>query len=279
MIIVKSNGGQMCNRIWSYSSMIAYSLKHHSLLYIVDFDEYISCFENLNLIPNVHIVTNKYIKKLLKLLPRVYSKVFPRSHFNYFERYIGVSNCFGWDYRSESSVLSDYREIICQLFSPKQKVINRCADFISSHKVDRILVGVHIRRRDYINHLDGIYYFENSVYLNKMMALREAIFYSTNKEVTFIICSDESIVLSDFDTIECHQLNDATGVEDLYTLSLCDYLIGPPSTFSMWASFYGNVPLCILSSKSQDVALNQFKIISAVDKFADGDYFEHTLIS
>lgn len=33
-------------------------------------------------------------------------------------------------------------------------------------------------------------------------------------------------------------------VEDLYALAECDYLIGPPSTFTVWASFYGNVPLC-----------------------------------
>ena len=277
MIILKSNGGQMCNRIWSYSSMIAYSLKHHTSLYIVDFDEYISCFENLNLIPNVHIVTNKHIKKLLKFLSRVYSKFFPRYHFDYFERYIGVTNCIGWDYRSESSLLTYYGDVVCQLFTPKMKYVNRCSEFISSHKVDKILVGVHIRRRDYVNHLNGIYYYDNSVYLNKMIAIRDAIYHSTNHDVTFIICSDESVVLSDFDAVECHQMKDATGVEDLYTLSLCDYLIGPPSTFSMWASFYGKVPLCIIRSKSQEIALNLFKVICAVDIFADGEHFEHTL--
>jgi hypothetical protein len=39
-----------------------------------------------------------------------------------------------------------------------------------------------------------------------------------------------------------------SAVEDLYSLARCDYLLGPPSTFSLWASFYGNVPLHQMAS-------------------------------
>jgi hypothetical protein len=31
-------------------------------------------------------------------------------------------------------------------------------------------------------------------------------------------------------------------VEDLHALSLCDRLVGPPSTYSAWASFMNAVP-------------------------------------
>jgi hypothetical protein len=54
--------------------------------------------------------------------------------------------------------------------------------------------------------------------------------------------------------------------------------MGPPSTFSMWASFYGNVPLRILKYKEEKINLGEFKIISAVDIFSDESRFEHVII-
>ena len=38
-------------------------------------------------------------------------------------------------------------------------------------------------------------------------------------------------------------MSSGVAVEDLYALAGCDLLIGPPSTFTQWASFYGKVPL------------------------------------
>ena len=32
-------------------------------------------------------------------------------------------------------------------------------------------------------------------------------------------------------------------VEDIYALAECDYVVGPPSSYTMWASFYGDQPL------------------------------------
>ena len=43
-------------------------------------------------------------------------------------------------------------------------------------------------------------------------------------------------------------------VEDLYALARCDYLVGPPSTYTAWASFYGQVPLCHLETAEQQLS-------------------------
>ena len=42
--------------------------------------------------------------------------------------------------------------------------------------------------------------------------------------------------------VRIHQFS-GNAVEDLYMLSVCDYLIGPPSTYSLVASMYKDVPL------------------------------------
>jgi hypothetical protein len=50
----------------------------------------------------------------------------------------------------------------------------------------------------------------------------------------------------------------------MYALASCDYIVGPPSTFSLWASFYGQVPLCFLQKPDEPLALANFV-----------DYFSH----
>jgi hypothetical protein len=47
-------------------------------------------------------------------------------------------------------------------------------------------------------------------------------------------------------------------VQDMYALARCDYLLGPPSTFTIWSSFYGRVPLCHVESPDQELALASF---------------------
>ena len=45
-------------------------------------------------------------------------------------------------------------------------------------------------------------------------------------------------------------VSDATHLVDMYALAGCDLIVGPDSTFSHWASFYGNVPIHILNYKA-----------------------------
>ena len=42
-------------------------------------------------------------------------------------------------------------------------------------------------------------------------------------------------------------------LDDLGLLASCDVILGSPSTFSMWASFYGNVPLAFLLDANQEM--------------------------
>lgn len=63
-------------------------------------------------------------------------------------------------------------------------------------------------------------------------------------KVRFEIFSDENAVRS--------------AEDDQTLMSQCDYIIGPPSTFSTWASFMGKVPLLHLYSAGQKVKLSEF---------------------
>jgi hypothetical protein len=43
-------------------------------------------------------------------------------------------------------------------------------------------------------------------------------------------------------------------------LAKCDYIFGPLSTFSMWASFYGNHPMLSLDRGNQRIERDHFQV-------------------
>ena len=48
-------------------------------------------------------------------------------------------------------------------------------------------------------------------------------------------------------------------VGDLFALAGCDRVIGPPSTFSQWAAFFGDVPICFLD-EGKPLAPDRFSV-------------------
>jgi hypothetical protein len=49
-------------------------------------------------------------------------------------------------------------------------------------------------------------------------------------------------------------------VGDLYALARCDYIMGPPSTYTQWASFYGNRPMLSLDGGDQRIDRDKFQV-------------------
>lgn len=78
-----------------------------------------------------------------------------------------------------------------------------------------------------------------------------SIFYIASTEVI----SDR---FGELFNLVANPVNNAAG--DLYALSQCNYIIGPPSTFNAWASFIGDVPLCTLHKKDMQLTLDGFKV-------------------
>ena len=69
----------------------------------------------------------------------------------------------------------------------------------------------------------------------------------------------------DFSDINIANLNKSKPVEDMYSLSKCDYIIGPYSSFSAWASFYGEVPYCMLERR-KEISLSDFSVVDSFNK-------------
>jgi hypothetical protein len=122
------------------------------------------------------------------------------------------------------------------------------------------IIGIHARRGDYASYLDGIHYHKWESYLNWGNQTINTLKNSGKKNVGIIVCSDEIPPLSITDTESFYFSSNDDFIVDLHILSLCDYNIGPPSSFGSWISWYGKVPRYNLSKNSKINSIDQFKV-------------------
>jgi hypothetical protein len=89
--------------------------------------------------------------------------------------------------------------------------------------------------------------------------MRELATQFSGRKVAFFVCSDEPRQASEFTGLTV-VIGAGPPVVDLYALTGCDYVLGPPSTFSQWASFYGNKPLYHLRDHDVQIELDKFAV-------------------
>lgn len=249
--------GQLCNNIWSYMPHIINSIRNNQRLLIYGFDDYAEYFENLNFYSDVSFV-NIISKKshlhttYFKLLNHAVSVLASKSICGWYFCEVDVKSKTRWNLSTAEL------EIIRKIFQPRCNLVNHINRFFDQKDNDIIFVGVHVRRGDYKTYRGGIWYYEEEDYTNFMNQMQHILPH--DKKVKFIICSNEKIKLSSlgFDIVD---LKNTNMIQDLYTLSRCDYIIGPHSTFSMWASFFGQTNICFLLPNRESLKLSNFSVV------------------
>jgi hypothetical protein len=171
----------------------------------------------------------------------------------------------GWRFRNGDNC-ARHRDAIRSYLTPWGHHLDRAqASLDPLRKRDRFVVGVHIRRTDFRTLWGGRFYFAHNQY-QAVMGRVQALF--GHRDVAFLICSDEAIpaeVFSQFEVIY------GTGqeIEDLYALANCDRLIGPQSTYSAWASYYGEVPRYRIFDPDAPVTEDSFKVRTGLTSESD----------
>jgi hypothetical protein len=160
----------------------------------------------------------------------------------------------GWKF-SDHLGMRQHREEITRYFTPVESV-RRPAEKIVSHarELGDLLVGVHIRQDDYRQWKNGIHFYETEQYVQWMKELSER---NPGKKVIFLICASNSLDESLFEGLSLVK-GPGDPMGDLHALSLCDRIMGPPSTFSGWASYHGGVPNCVLRDANGSVGPENF---------------------
>lgn len=157
----------------------------------------------------------------------------------------------GWGFRSPETV---------KLYAPyfRDKYRPRLAkstqdEFESLVKGFDYVLGVHMRGKDYRLWRDGQYYYPPSQYRSWIDQFVEL---QGSKRGKVLLFSDEPINDKWFSSLEVPwTISKGSFDQDYYLMSRCSHLIGPPSTFTLWASFLGD-NTCI-QLQSQDETMTQ----------------------
>lgn len=136
-----------------------------------------------------------------------------------------------------------HRETICQHFSLHHTHQEQVDLSLSEARAQSsMVVGVHIRQGDYASWKGGKYFYSVKQYRTLMQSTVSAF---PNENIKFLVCSDAELKSSDFGSLPV-VIGPGNPVREMYALAGCDLLIGPPSTFSKWAAYYGQRPRVVI---------------------------------
>ena len=155
----------------------------------------------------------------------------------------------GWGFRSYKDT-EEQRQSFRDFFTPicNDKILSETDIIKKNGKV----LSVHIRRGDYRTWNSGQYFYDDATYselIRKTMQCIQGI-------GTIQIFSNEEIDMAFF-RMDGVNVVAPKGLwfEDQWRMSLSDAIVGPPSTFSLWASYIGSVPIWQVKSQIDDVTM------------------------
>jgi hypothetical protein len=261
IIILRHNGGQLCNQLANFAAIYAFCLEKNHRLFNPTFYQYSEYFEHfrgdLVLSPtnplNIRFIKAKQAQVFLyRILTKMLEKkrrgtffeipdegpafLLPPSISNIGDLNGKLYFFCGWFFRNPDGV-KKYKKEIKELFKPHHRYQKNIDKFVKAFPPNRLIIGVHIRHRDYRTHEGGKYFFSIERYKEEMDHFQKRY---KKYNPYFVIFSDEprdEIEFEGFDVL----IAKGNLIEDLYSMSKVDFVIGPPSTFNMWAAWYGEL--------------------------------------
>lgn len=146
---------------------------------------------------------------------------------------------YGWKFRAPKLIVR-HAEKIRAFFRPVEDIARTSRAVVTQLRQQaEIVVGVHIRGGDYRTWRNGRHFYPPGRYAAWIRNMAEQF---PGRRTVFLVASDEPHTADEFPGLNV-SFSRGSPVVDLYALAECDYILGPPSTYSQWASFYGNKPL------------------------------------
>ena len=168
---------------------------------------------------------------------------------------------WNWNFRNDEAIARHREKIVAYLRAKDGHCVRPGRIVAGLRDPGVTLVGVHIRRGDYREAAPG-WCYDDATYL-RLMREFEA---SHGGKVRFAIVSNEPVDLDFFKAggIDA-TVASGTPQEDVVMLSMCDFIMGPCSTFSWWAAYYGDKPRLSVRSRDGHVSAGGFaKVTEAV---------------
>jgi hypothetical protein len=162
----------------------------------------------------------------------------------------------GWTFRAPTFV-QRHAEKIRRYFRPVPQIEAAAQSAVAPLRQQAdVLIGVHVRHGDYRQWRGGKYFFPVNRYVAWMEEMARQF---PGARVAFLVCSDEPRQTAEFPGLTVG-FGPGSPLADVCALARCDYLLGPLSTFSQWASLYGGKPLFHLREDRASAVLDQFRV-------------------
>ena len=175
---------------------------------------------------------------------KVFEKILSSTKIIFFDGFL-----FG---KRNFNFVREQREYLKNLFEFTVNIQNRSNEILDSIEKPYI-VGICMRQGDYKDYLDGKFYLEDNEY--KVLLDRIKKHFDDDIGI-FVACEEKKKKSLDSGSY----FNYGDPAVNIYTLSKCDYLIGPASTFMTWAGFLNNVPACYIDRtnyKSKELVFSE----------------------
>ena len=273
MLVYLRSGGQLCNRLWALLPSLSLAMERKEKLSmlsdgrheLIEFSEFPYLMDS----GTIRFLPKTENRRVASVLSRMLRRWDVKGDLDV----AGKSRCGlyvidSWNHIYDRAFISKYQAQLLHLFSFRQDVVKRVCGVLQGYS--GITIGVHIRRGDYKEWREGRYYYDDDVYVDVMKKMEQQV-RARNQTCRFLICSNEDFDLS-VDGLHLLRIPHASGIDDLFALSQCNYIIGPPSSYSQWASFYGEVPFYCLLNPQDEVPLDSFSPIIGMNSFRNGKH-------
>jgi len=242
IIIILEKYGGYCNRLFQSVHYHAYSMEkgfkffNPTMLGLLKFDNYFFyIFDRLN---------NYFLRIFYKSIKILFRK---NRIFLYFNKNNYIKIVEGWNFR-RNDLTNKYHNQLNKIYKFDNNIALKSKSLI--HQINKLkdngkfIVGLHIRRNDYKTWNNGKFYFSDKFYSRIISQLKNNL-NSDNYDPFIIAVSDE--IINSINGIDC--FSKRSWKDDQIILQSCDLIIGPPSTFTMWASYISKTPLIVINSE------------------------------
>ena len=169
----------------------------------------------------------------------------------------GIHFVTGWNFRVHK-LTEKFQDFFIKKYTllPEFYEDNQLYKQLTSVDTDKFArVAVHIRRGDYKTWEGGRFYYEDEEYSRFIGRMRQIVREQLGKECLFYIFANDRVTIEG----EGITISDNPWYVDQFLMSRCDYIIGPLSTFSFWASYTGRTPFYHVMDKDRQFTLDDFE--------------------
>jgi hypothetical protein len=187
----------------------------------------------------------KWFSTILKNIPQVEKRPSEIDHIfreasMYIQKFPVRQNMEIFGYFQSEEYFSKYKQEIIKLFTDYKKELNL-------KPFNKLTIGIHVRRGDYINLQHAHTLLSVEYYNNALVTMAQKLKFNTVQEMnnvyTFVIFSDdiEWCKKAFFNNKNIIYMQDNDTITDLYYMNMCNHNIIANSTYSWWGTYLRNI--------------------------------------